>query len=390
MKRRIVIFFCIALIAVVGCFALARFFSPRATVIAERMISVPHQNDAFITSALGVREQYAVGPLARVFVLPHHLVAAKEIASLITSLPNDVSHVILLSPDHFSRGKTSFTMTDAGMNGVRNDADIMSVLAAVPHMKIDDGVIQKEHGITGLVPFFAARIPVTSISPVTLRVDTPAPDLEALSRAIIDYLRTHPDTALVTSIDFSHYMPMDVADFHDFVSERLLRTLDAYGSYKAEIDSNGSLFVALKTADALGLGNVTIHAHTNSLRLANANPSQQSTSHFLVSFAPGPRTPSNVETVLVVPPQLTTVKYLFGDEHRFFRGIDHVIATNPVVVKELADIGVVVDTTPPAWTQRSLVPGQLVGLVRTTDGITQYRFPIDSLMKPALITHFDK
>ncbi len=110
---------------------------------------------------------------------------------------------------------------------------------------------------------------------------------------------------------------------------------------RVELDSPGALGVTLKIARLLGLGDVKIHAHTNSLRLLEAKVAQASTSHLLASFAPGPIQPPKETTMLMVGDMMfdRTVRdrieasknpaYPFeavrGSEGRFFRGQDVVI-----------------------------------------------------------------
>jgi hypothetical protein len=110
---------------------------------------------------------------------------------------------------------------------------------------------------------------------------------------------------------------------------------------RVELDSPGALGIALKVARMLELGDVTIHAHTNSLRLLRAVIAQDSTSHFVASFAPGIVRQSARSTLLFIGDMMLdrTVKtrmisakdplYPFlrirDEENRFFHGQDVVV-----------------------------------------------------------------
>lgn len=279
-----------------------------------------------LDAAFSAKMDWMVKAGTRVILIPHHLVAAREIASLVSAVPKP-STVYLVVPDHFGACKTPFC----------------------------ESPIEGEHAVTGLVPFLQ-RVwgNDVKIIPIMVRPDATEQQTNELTATIVSALQKDDHALLVDSIDASHYQPAEVADFHDELTQDVISALADKEVGRAEIDAPAVLRVALRVARDLGLGNVTIHAHTNSLRLMQAQISQDSTSHFLVSFAPGEIKPQQDVTLLLLGDMMFdrnvatrsktagSLDYPFqkilGQENRFFRGQD-VIAGNlegPVTSKRLS------------------------------------------------------
>lgn len=278
-----------------------------------------------LDAAFGAKESWTVKSGARVILIPHHLVAAREIASLVSSTPKP-SIVYLVVPDHFGVCKAA----------------------------ICQGPTEGEHAVTGLVPFLEkAWGQDIQIVPYMVRPDATAEQTKVLTSNLVSALKDDKHALLVASIDASHYLPAEVADFHDELTQDIISSLADMEVGRAEIDAPATLRVTLRVARDLGLGDVTIHAHTNSLRLLQAKILQESTSHFLASFAPGVIQPQQKisllflgdmmfdRTVATRSKKAGTLEYTFqkilGQENRFFRGQDLIISNleGPVTDKRL-------------------------------------------------------
>jgi poly-gamma-glutamate synthesis protein (capsule biosynthesis protein) len=293
--------------------------STKATSTTTSTVSSP-----ILDAAFGAKEKWTVKSGTRIILIPHHLVAAREIASLVLSTPKP-SIVYLVVPDHFGVCKTS----------------------------ICQGPTEGEHAVTGLVPFLEKAWGDVQIVPYMVRPDATAEQTSVLTSNLIGALKDDKHALLVASIDASHYMPAEVADFHDELTQDVISSLADMEVGRAEIDAPAVLRVALKTARDLGLGDVAIHAHTNSLRLLQAKISQESTSHFLASFAPGDiKSQQKISllflgdmmfdrTVATRSKKAGSLEYPFkkilGQENRFFRGQDLIIGNleGPVTDKRL-------------------------------------------------------
>ena len=285
--------------------------------------------------AWNARQAWKIQPGTRILLVPHHLVAAKEISSLLSSVSSRPSKVFFLSPDHFSQGKTTLTTTDAAFEGLTS----FSAFSDIASLRSDAAPFQKEHGVTGLAPFIAKQWPEVPFKPIIIRLDTKQSDRDALSAALVDELKKDPQALLISTIDFSHYQPAEVADLHDELALDVIQSLADREADQVELDSPGALAITLKVARELGLGNVTIHAHTNSLRILKAEIAQDSTSHILASFAPGNIQSQKTLSLFFVGDMMFDRKvadrskkdlaYPFslirGSEDRLFKGMDAVI-----------------------------------------------------------------
>lgn len=296
-------------------------------------------------AAFAARSSWTVKPGTRILLVPHHLVAAREIASLIAGTP-EPSTVYLIAPDHFSQGKTVFTTTDASFETafgtVPSDPTAVASLAnAMKSVSNDPKPFMKEHGVYNEMPFIATAWPSARVVPIIVRLDASQDDRLALAHELTQRLSDDPNALLVASIDFSHYLPAEIADFHDALAQDVITSLADLEADRVELDSPGALAVTLKVARDLGLGDVTIQAHTNSLRLMHAEIAQESTSHFLASFATGTIRPQEKMTLLFLGDmmfdrtvaermrQSASEDYPFqkilGAEDRFFRGQDLIV-----------------------------------------------------------------
>lgn len=298
-----------------------------------------------LDAAFASKYDWSVKPGTRIILVPHHLVAAREIASLVSATPKP-SLVYLVVPDHFGACRSAACCGNAKL--------LSLALAGERCPELSEGQIEGEHAVTGLVPFLQrAWGSDVKIIPIMVRPDATEQQTSALTATIVAALQKDEDALLVASIDASHYQPAEVADFHDELTQDVISSLADKEVGRVEIDAPAVLRVALRTARDLGLGDVTIHAHTNSLRLMQAQISQDSTSHFLVSFAPGEIKPQQDVTLLFLGDMMFdrnvatrsktagSLDYPFqkilSQENRFFRGQD-VIAGNlegPVTDKRL-------------------------------------------------------
>ncbi|MFZ2804409.1 MAG: AmmeMemoRadiSam system protein B, partial [Patescibacteria group bacterium] len=299
-----------------------------------------------LASAFATKENWTVAPGTREILVPHHLVAARQMASLYAATPKP-SIVYLVTPDHFSQGKTAFTTTERSFATASSTVDgsadaVRTLLTAVPSLSLDDAPFVKELGVYNELPFIAYQWPSVKVVPIIVRIDATQEERISLAQALEARLQADPHALLVVTVDFSHYLPAEVADFHDVLALDVVKSLSDLEADKVELDSPGALAVGLKVARDMGLGDVTVQDHTNSLRLLNATVSQESTSHIFASFSPGPIQAEHVSTLLFTGDMMFdrevatrsqkagSLAYPFqniqGQEDRFFKGQDLVVA----------------------------------------------------------------
>lgn len=287
--------------------------------LPEELLLLSH-----IPSALATKKHYDVPAGTRLAIIPHHLVAMREIVSLLSSWPEPKpKRIFLIGPDHFSQGKTSFTSLKQDYlyldKRVPNDATAVESLSRqLPEISLDPHILEHEHSVAALIPLIDQTMPGTKIAPIIIRSDSSNQELVSLTNALQKELGD--DDAVIASIDMSHYLPEEFADLHDARTIDAINMLDTDSSTELEIDSPGSMFVILDLARRLGLGDVRIQAHTNSLRLLKSTVTDEGTSHIIATFSEGqPMTQRKSRTILFAPSGILTLEdrlYYGHDEFR--------------------------------------------------------------------------
>lgn len=253
----------------------------------------------------------AAGERARALIVPHHLLVADRIAQAFDGVASDrVVTVLLVAPDHFGQGRSAISTSARSWNtpyGVL-DADtavVNAITAATSSIRIDDTVFAKEHGVYGIVPFIKKSFPNAKIVPVIIRDTTSAAATQALAHSL--RVALPEDVLIVGSFDFSHYLPEDVARFHDQTSGAVLQTLDTVGVRNLDIDSRPGLQMVLEMLRAdEAEGEATYGwyqlGRTSSNSIVGKPESPENTSHFTGYYVDGGR---------VTVPRFTV--HVFGD-----------------------------------------------------------------------------
>jgi len=286
--------------------------------VARLEIADLHQE--ILDGAWRTKEMWSIPPSTRVSIVPHHLVAARPLASLFAGLPR-AKTVIVVSPDHFAQGKTMFTTTDASfcLNEGCTEVSANTLVDRLEDVRKVDAPFLKEHGVFTLLPFLRLAQPQAKIVPVIVRIDAKQDSLEQLAQVIAAEMEKDASLQLVASIDMSHYQTQEVADFHDEMTADRLTSLCIDCVNDLEIDSPGSAYVAMRVAQLLKLTDARVQSHTNSLRILKAMVERVSTSHLVMTFSASnqPVMLSQVKTEF-----WHTLPKIKTEEDRLYRGYD--------------------------------------------------------------------
>ncbi|KKQ40600.1 MAG: hypothetical protein US58_C0016G0012 [Candidatus Magasanikbacteria bacterium GW2011_GWA2_37_8] len=277
-------------------------------------------------------------------ILPHHLVAGYIPATFFTEIAKQKpSTIVIIGPNHFFRGEnpiistTNDQLTSYGNLQV-NDGLIKKLLND-GLVGIDETVIAKEHSITALTPFIKKTLPNTKILPLIVKYQTPTGTLESLFNKLTDILPS--DAVIIASIDFSHYMTWETANFHDELTREVIKNFDYSRIDKLDIDSPASLYIFLKLMEHNKTQKVVYELGDNAANIMNQPGAKETTSYFSPWFVKGDKTNNKIASVLFFGDMMLdrNVKkqtdkngadYLFtklaGQENRFFLGIDEISA----------------------------------------------------------------
>lgn len=226
-------------------------------------------------------------------VVPHHLLAEEIIVDFFDYIDSkeDPERIILLSPDHFKTGDiigNSFISLNADTErfyGLEMDHDLIENLSFKNEIVLNNPAINYDHGITDLMPFIENRFPDTKIAPFLIPASISKEKVEKFVHSLNSL--TCPETIVIASVDFSHYLTPGAADFHDVKSIRTLINFEKEGFPDLEVDSWHSLYVARKFAKLRKKESPGFIRHANSTDFLPEGDVGEMTSYFSVVFEDG-------------------------------------------------------------------------------------------------------
>jgi hypothetical protein len=149
----------------------------------------------------------------------------------------------------------------------------------------DEEVLSQEHSVGALVPFLKYFLPEAKIVPLILHHDVSLHEVDALLNALEPFLNGR--AVLISSVDFSHYLPRSEAQAKDRETIRYMRnfnyaTLFSLGN--DYLDSPASLAAALRLAEKRGFKEFSVLDNTNS-GIILQNDFIETTSYFTLVFS---------------------------------------------------------------------------------------------------------
>lgn len=272
-------------------------------------------------------------------VIPHHPLAKEIIHDffLYISAKENPKTVVLLSPDHFKAGSVvgkSFISikpdTKRFYDLVVND-EILQRLASLNKITFRNSYISFDHGITTLLPYIKQYLKDSKIVPILIPSTITKEELNQITYALDSYSAL--ETIVIASVDFSHYLPPQVADFHDVKSIAGLINFKEDGFENLEVDSWQALYIARLFAKLRGRESPKIIAHKKSTDLLKFDKSEETTSYFSLLFEKGPPQRVEQKSILFVGDIMLDRKvrqlmakygplYPFRKARQFLRGVD--------------------------------------------------------------------
>ncbi len=292
-------------------------------------------------------------------VVPHHLLAESIIEDFFGyfSAHAKPETIILLSPDHFSAGNvvgnsfiTVQTEEQEELGGIRINNTLIKNLSLSLESKKDNknnlvfnnASVNLDHGITNLLPFIKKYFPESKLAPFLIPANISLQEAENFAEALNSLALEK--SIVIASVDFSHYLPLNAAQFHDTKSIRTLVNFEKSNFENIEVDSWQALFIARAFADFRNKNYPQIIAHLNSADFSKDPSTSETTSYFSVVFGKQTSQETQISAELAERTILFTgdilldrgverlmqkksVFYPFEKISRFFRGID-IVAGN--------------------------------------------------------------
>ncbi|MFC1789911.1 AmmeMemoRadiSam system protein B [Patescibacteria group bacterium] len=278
-------------------------------------------------------------------IVPHHLLAKDIIDKFFQYLSKEnKENIVILSPDHFDIS----VLTGSSYIGVSSEEERFldcpintALLNSMDSLNLthNSGAVAADHGISNLTPFVKKYLPESKILPLLISPRATAVEIEELIQILNRISEANP--IVIASVDFSHYLPRAVAEFHDVKSISTLVDFRKEAFLNLEVDSWQALYGARLFARLKAMEKVRIIGRGGSWDYVGGGTTgenEETTSYFSVIFqntSQGPETDKG-KTMLFVGNVIldgsvailineNTELYPFQKIERFLRGVDLVI-----------------------------------------------------------------
>jgi AmmeMemoRadiSam system protein B len=233
---------------------------------------------------------YPVGSIAG-GVVPHHLLAGKMIAQFFRTLSeSSPGAIVIIGPNHnrigMSKLHTSSLDWATAFGIVETDREITGSLISELGASENTELMETEHSISSLVPYFRYYMPGTKIVPILLHGNYTVAESQKLGKFLAGIMKGNPDIAVVASVDFSHYLDADTADKMDKITLEAILSRDTISISRMgndNIDSPPSILSLLFVMDEIGAIGPEIIAHDNSFGITGTG-AECTTSYFTMFF----------------------------------------------------------------------------------------------------------
>ncbi len=223
-------------------------------------------------------------------IVPHHMYVGPEFARFYDALREQHPPVIvIIGPNHFEAGKADVQTTRGSYvtpyGTVTGAAGVIDELLARGVTTEEERPFIEEHSISAEVAFIKKTFPNATLVPLILKARVSRKSAENLGHVLSEVLPS--DALVLASVDFSHYLPEPVADFHDQTSRAALLNFDIDAVQSLEVDSPSSLTAFLTYLRDRKAQNLLYEKHTNSASYGAHPEFTETTSHFFLAFGDG-------------------------------------------------------------------------------------------------------
>ncbi len=237
-----------------------------------------------------VKDPYKFESVPLGVILPHHLIVAEELTEFYSGLSvvTKPKLVVVISPNHYQDGAADIqTCRNCEFQTTNGSVELEDgfgrSLVDAGIADFEDETFIKEHGVYNHAPYIKKFFPKAEIVPIVLKWKMPKEKVESLAEWLNENLPV--DSLVVASVDFSHYIPVEAADFHDHSSYATIKNFDYDNVHDLEVDSPSSIYAVLKFMEKRGYKNAERFAHTNLQDYVSHRES--TTSHQFFSFTKG-------------------------------------------------------------------------------------------------------
>lgn len=222
-------------------------------------------------------------------VVPHHQVADFMIDDFFKHLAlQKPQTLILLGPNHTEKGDfkilTSLNDWPTSLGSVLPDKIFINQLLTKNLAEQNEAVLTHDQALTGVIPSIKKYLPKTKIVPLLLSRNLTAEESRVLAQNIASL--SGKDDIFVTSVDFSHYLPLLTAEENDKISLATIKDFDYQKLFQMNsdyLDSPPAIGVLLYIMQEKGAGEIQLLKHSNSALIQKSHE-DFTTSYFTLLF----------------------------------------------------------------------------------------------------------
>jgi AmmeMemoRadiSam system protein B len=222
--------------------------------------------------------------------VPHHLLAADLVAEAFARISTQgCRRIIILSPDHFSRTQTPFAVArrnfQTALGPLAIDEAAVQQLLQNPSVSASN-LFSHEHGVQALLPFLAYHFPQAKILALAISSSAKQPEWDALAQTLAPLLT--PETLIIQSTDFSHYLTAAEAKQRDQETLRVLSGGDPEGVLGLQepehLDSRAAQYLQMRLQSQVFQARPTVFANRNSQEYTS-EPVARTTSYIVQLYS---------------------------------------------------------------------------------------------------------
>lgn len=183
----------------------------------KKIIGAQYSDQSYFLSAIKQTRAEIISGEVSGLIVPHHLLAKDIMAASFAGLrEKKYTKIILLSPDHFQLGKSNISTTDRNFSTVfgeiKSDHILVKQIKELPFVSEGD-FFYREHGLGAELPFIKYYFPGAAITALTFKPTASKIELDQLVELLKKELT--PDSLIIQSTDFSHYLEPAEAEIYD-------------------------------------------------------------------------------------------------------------------------------------------------------------------------------
>lgn len=225
---------------------------------------------------------------AKGLIMPHHLLPIDNTAKLYQgSADSKIRTVIVIGPNHENIGTDPIAATysswNTGIGRLDSDREMLGSLLTDFGIADNPAVFTNEHSIGAHVPFIKYYFPKARLVPIVLSSNAGYKQAEKLSAWLSQNCKK--DCLAVFSVDFSHYLSYEQAQFNDALTRKWIESKDFARILPLNndfLDSPAAITTALLWSRLNDL-ETDILQHGNSFEMLENKP-DATTSYFWIAF----------------------------------------------------------------------------------------------------------